>query len=144
VGPTREVATAAVAPTSAAHAGHGGGGGGAARLAGPRGAHGGGGWGAGWAAARSQPKRGEREIPLLFYSSPNFPTLIYFQMYAFTRGLGFYLHELSHQNKCMDRHGATTKRFNSRVLLTRGLELNLARIFEEEQGTTRRKKKEER
>jgi hypothetical protein len=44
----------------------------------------------------------------------------------------------------MDRHGATTKRFNSRVLLTRGLELNLTRIFEEEQGTARRKKKEER
>jgi hypothetical protein len=44
----------------------------------------------------------------------------------------------------MDRHGATTKRFNSRVLLTRGLELNLARIFEEEQGIARRKKKEER
>jgi hypothetical protein len=41
----------------------------------------------------------------------------------------------------MDRHGATTKIFNSRVLLTRDLELNLARIFEKEQGIARRKRK---
>jgi hypothetical protein len=41
----------------------------------------------------------------------------------------------------MDRHGATTKIFNSRVLLTRDLKLNLARIFEKEQGIARRKRK---
>jgi hypothetical protein len=53
----------------------------------PRGAHGGEGRGAGWAAAGSRPKReGERKIPL-FYSSPNFPILIYFQMHAFTNSL---------------------------------------------------------
>jgi hypothetical protein len=40
-----------------------------------------------------------------------FPILIYFQMHAFTNSL-------NEQNRCMDRHGATTKRFNSRVLLT--------------------------
>jgi hypothetical protein len=45
------------------------------------------------------------------------------------------------KNKWMVRHGATTKRFNSRVLLTRGLELNLARIFEKEQGIARKKRK---
>jgi hypothetical protein len=45
------------------------------------------------------------------------------------------------KNKCMVRHGATTKRFNSRVLLTRGLELNLARTFEKEHGIARRKRK---
>jgi hypothetical protein len=70
-----------------------------------------------------------------FYSFPNFPILIYFQMHAFTNSL-------NEQNRCMDRHGATTKRFNSRVLLTRDLELNLARIFEKEQGIARRKKEE--
>jgi hypothetical protein len=56
-------------------------------------------------------------------------------MHAFTNSL-------NEQNRCMDRHGATTKRFNSRVLLTRDLELNLARIFEKEQGIARRKKEE--
>jgi hypothetical protein len=78
--------------------------------------------------------KGGRQIPPSFYSSPNFPILIYFQMHAFT-------HSLNKQNKCMDRHGATNKGFNSRVLLTRGLELNLARIFEKEQGMARRKRK---
>jgi hypothetical protein len=55
-------------------------------------------------------------------------------MHAFTNSL-------NEQNRCMDRHGATTKRFNSRVLLTRDLELHLARIFEKEQGIARRKRK---
>jgi hypothetical protein len=58
----------------------------------------------------ADPKEGERE-KFPFYSSPNFSILIYFQMHAFTNSL-------NKQNRCMDRHGATTKRFNSRVLLT--------------------------
>jgi hypothetical protein len=87
--------------------------------------------GRGWKPAQ---KRGEIEKFPLFYSSPNFPILIYFQMHAFTNSF-------NEQNRCMDRHGATTKRFNSSVLLTRDLELNLARIFEEEQGIARIKRK---
>jgi hypothetical protein len=53
-----------------------------------------------------------------------FPILIYFQMHAFTNSL-------NEQNRCMDRHGVTTKRFNSRVLLTRDVELILARTLKE-------------
>jgi hypothetical protein len=64
--------------------------------------------GHGWKLAQKGGR--EKEIPP-FYSFPNFPILIYFQMHAFTNSL-------NEQNRCMDRHGATTKIFNSRVLLT--------------------------
>jgi hypothetical protein len=51
-----------------------------------------------------------------------FPFLIYFLDACFTNSL-------NKQNRCMVRHGATTKRFNPRVLLTQDVELNLARTL---------------
>jgi hypothetical protein len=50
------------------------------------------------------------------------PFLIYFLNACFTNSL-------NKQNRCMVRHGATTKRFNPRVLLTQDVELILARTL---------------
>jgi hypothetical protein len=114
----------------------------ARRQAGPRrgwatrGKKGGGEWAACLAGPRAWLGRKERGKRKRKEEKGFFPILIYFQMHAFTNSL-------NEQNRCMDRHGAsaTTKRFNSRVLLTRDLELHLARIFEKEQGIARRKRK---
>jgi hypothetical protein len=51
-----------------------------------------------------------------------FRFLIYFLNACFTNSL-------NKQNRCMVRHGATTKRFNPRVLLTQDVELILARAL---------------
>jgi hypothetical protein len=70
-----------------------------------------------WAARQGRGKRGGRGKGFSF-----FPNL-------FSKCMISPIHSTT-KNKCMVRHGATTKRFNSRVLLTRGPELNLTRIFE--------------
>jgi hypothetical protein len=76
-----------------------GGGGGNPRLAGPQG---------------EGEKREERK--------KGFPLLIYFLDACFTTSL-------NKQNRCMVWHGATTKRFNPRVLLKQDVELILARTL---------------
>jgi hypothetical protein len=40
-----------------------------------------------------------------------------------------FTNSLNNQNKCMVRHGATTKRSNPRVLLTQDVKLILARTL---------------
>jgi hypothetical protein len=51
-----------------------------------------------------------------------FSFLIYFLNACFTNSL-------NKQNRCMVRHGATTKRFNPRLLVTQDVELILARAL---------------
>jgi hypothetical protein len=64
------------------------------------------------AQEREGGSEGEKRISLL----------IYFLNACFTN-------LLNKQNRCMVRHGATTKRFNPRVLLTQDVELILARTL---------------
>jgi hypothetical protein len=85
----------------------------------------------------ADPKRGgrEREFPsFLFFS--------YFSHLALssTPRMLFTNHSTTNK-KIMVWHDATTEEIISRFFLTQGLELNLARIFEKEQGIARRKRK---